>query len=171
MNGSQAIQIAGRVGRFCARHLLALLVTVAVPCVLWTLAYFALLIWATSTNGGMGSPATYPFGLFIILVFGTAAAITLFLPATALAEWFARRRGLPILAQIPIAVVILAALCLAIVGVTAAVGAQPSFRGVSDSFVLLFLSHLLPLGLYWWAAQSGPILLSLFQRLRAIRRS
>jgi hypothetical protein len=158
VNGSQAIQAAGRIGSFCARHLLALLVTVAVPCVLWTVAYFALLLWAVVTDGGLGGPLAYPGGLVFLFVAAMVASLVLFFPATALAEWLARRRAYPILAQIPFSVAVLAVLCLIL----------SSIRGISVSFGALFAALLLPLGLYWWTAQSGPLLLSLFQRLRSI---
>jgi hypothetical protein len=78
MNGSQTIRTAGRIGGFCARHFLALVVTVAAPCVLWTLAYFALLIWAAASDGGIGSPIAYPLMLFFIVVGATAVALTVF---------------------------------------------------------------------------------------------
>ena len=98
MNGSLSIQGAAQVGGFFGRHSVALLVTVAVACVLWTVTYFALLLWAAFTGGGLGSPASYPLGLLFVILAGTLASVTLFLPATALAEWFAHRRRLPILA-------------------------------------------------------------------------
>ena len=162
---SQAIQRAGRIGGFCARHFLALLVTVAAACALWTITYFALLLWAAFADGGLGSPASYPLGLIFVLIAGTLVSITLFLPSTALAEWFAQRRGLPILAQIPISVGVFAFLCFASVCLAAAVSPQRSLRGVAIGFGVLFLVHLVPLGIYWWAAQSGPLLLSVLQRL------
>jgi hypothetical protein len=163
MNESTAVW-AARIGGFLARHFLALLVTVAVPCVLWTVTYFALLLWAGFSGGGLGSPASYPLGLLFVLAAGTAASIILFLPSTALAEWFVRRRGLPVLSQVPIALALFAVLCLATVGVYAALVPQPGFRGLSFGFGGLFLVNLLPLGLYWWSAQGGPLLLSLLRR-------
>ena len=156
---------SARIGGFCARHLLATLVTVMVLCVLWTVTYFALLLWAAISGGGLGSPAGYPLGLLLALVGGTVVSLTLFLPATALGEWIAKRRGLPILAQIPISIAILAALCLLVVGSALAAGMQASFRSGAACFAVLFLAHLLPLGLYWWVAQSGPLLVSLFKQL------
>jgi hypothetical protein len=172
MNESQAPKhAAGRIGGFCARHFFALLVTVAVPCVLWTVAYFALLLWSMFTDGGLGGPLAYPAGLLFFFVAATVASLVLLFPSTALAEWFARRHAFPILAQIPISVAILALLCFGIVTLTAAVGAPSSFQGVSIGFGILFIAHLLPLGFYWWAAQSGPLLLSLFRRLRGTPRS
>ena len=166
MNKSQAIQTAVGISGFCARHLLALVVTIAVPCVLWTITYLALLLWAGFTGGGIGGPLAYPVGLMFVFVAAAVASLVLLLPSTALAEWFAKRCGFPILAQIPISVAILAALYFVLVAVAAAAGAPGSFQGVSVGFALLFAAHLLPLGLYWWTAQSGPLLVSLFKRLR-----
>jgi hypothetical protein len=165
MNREHAIRTAACIGGFFARHLLATLVVVLVLCVLWTVTYFALLIWAAVSGGGLGSPASYPLGLLLSLVGGTVFSLTLFLPATALAEWIAKRRGLPILAQIPISIAILAALCLLVVGSAMAAGVQASFRSGAAGFAVLFLAHLLPLGLYWWVAQSGPLLVSLYRQL------
>jgi hypothetical protein len=170
MNGSQTIRTAGRIGSFCARHFLALAVTVAAACIVWTVAYFALLVWAMFTDGGIGGPLAYPAGLLFFVVATTAASLLLLFPSTALAEWFARRCGFPILAQIPVSVVALAVLCLVTVSIASAVGSQPTFQGVSIGCGLLFLALLVPLGLYWWAAQSVPLLLSLIKRLRALLR-
>jgi hypothetical protein len=167
------IQRAGRIGGFFARHSLALLVTVAAPCVLWTVAYCALLLWALVVGGGVGSPASYLLTLVVLLLYGTAGALTLLFPSAALAEWLARRLGLPVLAQIPLSVAILAVLSLAVAGLASAVGYNPWWlRDVSAIFGVLFLVHLLPLGLYWWVAQGGPLVLSLLRRLRgALLRS
>jgi hypothetical protein len=170
MNRSQAIRTAVGISGFCARHFLALVITVAVPCVLWTIAYFALLLWAMITGGGIGGPLAYPAGLLFFFVAATVASLVLLLPSTALAEWFARRNGLPIIAQIPISVGILALLCFLLVAVAASVDAAPSTKSVSVGFGVLFIVHLLPLGLYWWTAQSGPLLLSLFRRWRLKRK-
>lgn len=171
MNGSQTIQTAGRIGSFCARHFLALAVTVVAACVFWTVTYFALLLWAVFTDSGIGGPLAYPAGLLFFFVATTAASLTLLLPSTAIAEWFVRRRGFPFLAQIPVSVVTLALLCLVAVGIASAIGSQPTLHGVSVGFGVLFLALLVPLGIYWWAAQSVSLLLSLIHRLRGILRS
>ena len=170
MNKSRAIQTAGRIGSVCLRHSLALAVTVVAVCLLWTVTYFALLLWAVITDGGIGGPLAYHAGLLFFFLATTAAGLVLLLPSTALAEWFARRYAFPILAQIPLSVAILAVLCLIVVGLASAVRTEPSVYGVSVGFAVLFLALLVPLGLYWWAAQSGPLLLSLYHRLRGIFR-
>ncbi len=171
MTRSQTIQKAGRIGYFCARHFLAVVVTVVTACGVWTVSYFALLLWATLTDGGVGGPLAYPAGLLFFFVATTAASLGLLLPSTAIAEWFTRRRDFPILAQIPVSIVTLALLCLVAASVASAVGSQPTLHGVSVGFGVLFLALLLPLGLYWWAAQSVPLLLSLPHRLQGILRS
>ncbi len=171
MNGSQAIQSAVRIGSFCARHFLALTVTVAAACVVWTVTYFALLVWAMFTGGGIGGPLAYPAGLLFFIAATTAACLVLLFPSTALAEWFSRRRGFPILVQIPVSVVVLALLCLIAVSIASAVGSQPTLYGVSVGFGVLFLGMLTPLGLYWWAVQSVPLFVSLVHHLRGTPRS
>jgi hypothetical protein len=160
----QAIRASGRIGGFCVRHLLALLVTVALPCVLWTVVYFALLLWAVLTGGGVGGPLAYPVGLLFLFASATISSLVLLFPSTALAAWFSRRCALPVLAQIPISVTVLAVLCFTAVAVAGAAGRQPFCRDLSVSFGILFAVHLLPLGLYWWIAQSVPLLLSLVPR-------
>ena len=131
--------------------------------------YLALLLWAVFTGDGIGGPLAYPAGLLFVIVAAIVACLVLLLPSTALAEWFAKRSGLPILAQIPISVAILALLCFVFIAVAASTGVPASFQGISVGFGVLFIAHLLPLGLYWWTAQSGPLLLSLFKRLRGTR--
>jgi hypothetical protein len=171
MNESRVIQTARRIGSVCVRHCLALAITVLAACALWTVTYFALLLWAVFTDSGIGGPLAYPAGLLFFFLASTAAGLVLLLPSTAFAEWLARRRGFPILAQIPLSVAALAVLCLVVGGIASAVRAQPTLYDVSVGFGVLFFALLVPLGLYWWAAQSGPLLLSLFRRLRGIFRS
>ena len=158
-------------GSFCARHLLALAVTVAAACVVWTVCYFALVLWAVFTGGGIGGPLAYPAGLLFFFVATTAASLVLLFPSTALAEWFCRRRGFPILAQIPLSITILALLCLIAVSIASAVGWQFTVPGTLMGFSVLFITLLVPLGLYWWAAQSVPLLLSLVGGVRSLFRS
>lgn len=146
------------------RHGLALAVTIIVPCLLWTIVYFALLLWAVITGEGLGGPLAYPAGLLFFLVATIVGGSLLLFPSAALAEWCARRRAWPILAQIPLSLFTLAVLPRpALATVTGA--RSPLFPSVSAGFAVLFIGYLLPLGLYWWAAQSGPLLLSLIRRL------
>ena len=155
MNSYHAIQIAGRIGFFCVRHFFASLLTVLTGCLLWTIVYFAILLWAALAGSGLGGPLAYPAGLLFFLGAGAAASSMLFFPATALAEWLARRVGLPVFAQMPLSVAFLALFCLAWVGFCS-----------SLSFGVLFLSLLFPLGFYWWAAQGASLVLSLLRVFR-----
>jgi hypothetical protein len=170
MNNPQAIRTAGRVGGFFTRHFLALAVTVASVLVIWTIVYIALLLWAMFTDGGIGGPLAYPAGLVFFFVATTVVGLALLAPSTALAEWFARRRRWPILAQIPLSVAVLALLCLVVVSMASAIGSTPTLHGVSVGFGVLFLALLLPLGVYWWVAQSVPILFSVIRWLRGFFR-
>ncbi len=155
-----AISIAG----FLVRHLLAATITVVAVCAIWTLAYLGLLLWAIVTNSGLGSPIAYPVGLIAAFFAGSIACLFFLLPSTAIAEWVAQRRGFPILAQIFINMVILAVLCLVAVGIKLAVRSVPSFRSLAIQSGVLFLTLLIPLGIYWWSARLGSLLLSLFHR-------
>lgn len=157
---------------FCVRHLVALFVTVATACLLWTVVYFALLLWAVFSGGGIGGPLAFPAGLLFVLVAATLAVLSLFLPATALAELVARRRGFPILVQIPISVAFLAVLSFIVVGTVMTV--RSGTTTPKDFLIasgLLFVIHLLPLGLYWWVAQSGPLIVSIVRRFSPSNRS
>lgn len=170
MRAHQHIRTAGRLGVFCARHCLAVAVTVAAACVVWSVAYIALLLWALLTDSGVGGPLAYPAGLLFVFLATTTASCILFFPCTALAEWFVRRRGLPMIVQIPFSVVLLALCCLIAAGIASTIGSHPAFGGSLIVFGMLFLSLLVPFGLYWWVAQSLPLFLSLIQRLRAVLR-
>ena len=163
MNTREAIRSTARIGSFCARHGIALVVTVGVGCVCWTILYFTLLLWAVAGNEGLGSPVAYPIGLILIVAAGTGIGLTLLLPSTALAEWYARRRGWPVLAQVPISMGLLALLCLCMFTI-AARDTPIVLRGLSKGFWNLWLINLIPLGIYWWTAQSVPLVLSLVRR-------
>ena len=145
---------------FIVRHLIASFVTVSAAFVLWTLIYFSLFFWAVLFGGGLGSPVTYPIGLLAIASGGTTACLLIFLPSTALAECIARRSGFSFVVQIPLAITALAVLCH--VFVFALSGAFSTMN-----FSQLFLAALLPFGFYWWIAQSGPIVASIFTRIRS----
>ena len=152
---------------FLARHFLATFVTIIVPCLFWTLAYFGLLLWGVIIGGGIGSPATYPVGMVLLVALGIVASLVLFLPSTMIAERLVRARRLPGWAQIPISIATLAVLCLAATLIASAFGlAGKPMRAAGT----VFLASLVPMGLYWWTAQSGPIVISFLRRLHLIRK-
>jgi hypothetical protein len=177
MTGFQVLRIAGSIGLFCLRHAVAMALTIAIPCLLWTVAYLGLLLYAMVTGGDLGGPLAYPVGLLFVLSTATAACLFLLFPSTALAEWIGRRSSLPILTQIPISIGILAILSLVLTLILdqrflQALPFAPGQKlnpGITTA--VLFCAHLLPLGFYWWVAQSIPLLSALFSRLIALFRT
>jgi hypothetical protein len=160
------------IGGFCARHLLALAVTIAVPCALWTIVYFALLLWAIIFGGGIGSPVAYPIGLLFFAGAALVGGLVLFLPSTVFAEWLVKRRKLPTLLQIPISVATLALFCLISVILAAEPFHPSSLPNILTGFIIFWGALLLPLGLYWRTAQSGPLVLEIIRKVSgAVRRS
>jgi hypothetical protein len=162
----EPLLFGARVGGFLARHSLALMITVGSACGVWTVAYFALLLWAVFA-GGLGSPLVYPLGLLAVVVAGTALCCGLFLPASGLAEWFARRRGLPVLAQIPLSLVVLWTLSTGVVAAGAAIGLFPTVRSAGILLGIFLLFQLVPFGIYWWIAEGGAVLTSVVLRRSA----
>lgn len=152
---------------FLARHLLAMFVTIVVPCLFWTVAYFGLLLWGVITGGGIGSPAAYPVGMVLLVALGVVASLVLFLPSTTIAERVVRARNLPSWAQIPVCIGTLAILCLMVTLIASGIGFAGNPMRTAGT---VFLASLVPMGMYWWTAQSGPIVISILRRLRLIRR-
>lgn len=172
-------------GGFALRHSLAIGLVVAAGAVLWTITYLVLLIYAFFTGSGLGGPLAYPALLLFFVFAGTALCLGFFLPATALAEWFVRRMQWNTFAQIPIGLAILWGLILGLILlVQGEMLRQSLIFGTSMLFgliyflqkdsaqqmivlsFLLWLVLLLPMGLYWWAAQSGPLLWELAGKIR-----
>lgn len=144
-----------------ARHVVATVVTVAVPCLLWTVTYVVMLVVGLLFHGDPGGPLAYPAGLLVLLVAGTLATLLLIVPSVLLAEGLARGLKLNTLFQIPISLGFLALTSAGICLLMDPPGFPLAGRhwGVRSS--VLFAVHLLPLGLYWWVAQGGPILYGL----------
>jgi hypothetical protein len=152
-------RVAVSLASLLIRHAFASFATIAAACAIWTVTYVGLLLWAIVSNEGLGGPLAYPGGLLFIGVAAAVSCLLLFFPATVSAEWICRSRALPILAQIPIAVVVLAVLCL-LAGVALRVStvAIPFGASVRDFIAWLFFLSLLPIGFYWWIAQAAPLL-------------
>jgi len=153
------MRIAVRGGVFLLRHLLALAGLVALGCFFWTVVYFGLLLWALTSGGGIGGPLAYPAGLVVVFCLGVGAGLGLLLPATALAEWLVGRRHWPVLAQIPVSVALLVLICSAIVFAGSGELSTGFLNQLAIVGVLVAL-NLVPLGIYWWIAQSGPLIWS-----------
>jgi len=162
---TQAVRITGAIGSIVARHALATAVTVIAACVVWTVTYLTLLFWALVTNSGLGSPLSYPAGLLFIALISLAGSLILLLPSTALAELLAKTFRLPILAQLPISLAFLALLCTIAAFSTVATASVPLILDPWKQAALLFLTTLVPLGVYWWTVQCIPLLIALFRKL------
>jgi hypothetical protein len=104
--------------------------------------------------------------MVLLVLLGVVASVALFLPSTVIAERLVRARGLPGWAQIPISIGMLSVLCLVLTGLAAVAGFTDSALRTAGT---IFLAALVPMGLYWWSAQSGPMVISLLRRLRLIR--
>ncbi|HSK77886.1 MAG TPA: hypothetical protein VLQ45_15655 [Thermoanaerobaculia bacterium] len=153
---------------FGIRHAVAVLATIVAACILWTVTYAALLAWAVVTNEGLGGPLAYPGGLVAAAITAAVTSLVLFLPATALAEWICRRSHWPFLAQIPVSVAVLAAVCVPVaLGVQLLREVPASAASVLQSAALLFTLSLVPIGFYWWVAQTGSLVR---ERFRGISR-
>lgn len=158
------VRVASRVGGFLLRHALAVVVSVVVPCVLLTVVYCGLLLWAMIFGGGLGGPLAYPVGLLMVFLGALAASVLVFFPAVGAAELVARHFGWPVLAQLPLSVAGPALVCAAL---AIAAGVQGRDVGAGAvTFACLLGIGLIPLVLYWWVAQSLPLLGELVGRVR-----
>jgi len=169
MNGTRAIKAAGTAGSLLVRHFLAFAGSTGAACALWTLVYVALLIWAVLSNNGVGGPLAYPAGLIFVVAASSFCCLVLLLPSTLAAEWIARRLRLSVLLQIPISAGFLAVFSLLLVGMGQAArlsGVEEISHKIPALSGLLFLLMLLPLGVYWWIAQSVPLTIALVRTLR-----
>jgi hypothetical protein len=136
-------------GGFVIRHGIASALTIAIPCLLWIVVYFALLIWAVIWNEPVGGPLGLPFGFFLLGAALLIAVVTILFPAVAIAEWIGRNRGWNVFFQIPLSIALMAVIHGLWSTLSPGIPASERFRWL-----------LLPLGLYWWISQSGPLVLA-----------
>jgi len=160
------MRIARHIPSFVARHTVAAAVLFAASCVLWTVVYLLLLVWAVIADAGLGSPVVYPIGLILLFAATASACLMLFMPATLGAEVLCRWQRMPTLVGIPIALALYAVLCFGW-----SVGAYLIWRfdgSLSWALLLAAITTLaLPLGLYWWSAEFPRIA---WESVRAVRR-
>ncbi len=76
-----------------------------VGCIVWTIAYFVLLIVAVVTNQGVGSPLAFPAGIIAVLASCGFLGWGVFAPASAIGAVFCRVFRLPRIAAIPVVTV------------------------------------------------------------------
>ena len=65
-------------------------------------AYFALLVYAMFTDGGLGGPLALPFFVVVAALFGMAVSVCVCLPATAFAELVRRWRRWRLVWEVPL---------------------------------------------------------------------
>ena len=159
--------IVGRIAAFLFRHAVAVAGVVLAGLLLWTFVYFALLLWALIVGGGIGGPLAYPAGLLVVLGMSLSASLALLFPATAIAERLGKRLRWPVLAQIPLSVGVAGAICVSI----SLLSMPGEFAKGLQTAAILWAANLLPLGLYWWIAQSGPLILSGIDRWKSRLRA
>jgi hypothetical protein len=136
---------------FALRHALAVPLAIVAGCVLWTVAYVLLLLWAVVFGGGLGGPLAYPAGIVAVVVGGALIGWGIFAPACAVGALVCGVAGWPRLAAIPLVFI----------------------SGFLFSYVILqnyalFLS--VPLGVYWWVTEGPGAIFEAFRRWRAKRR-
>jgi hypothetical protein len=159
---NRTVRLASRVGGFLLRHALAVAVSVAAPCVLWTAVYFGLMLWVMVFGGDPGGPLAYPAGILTFFMGALAASVLVFFPVVGAAELVARRRGWPVLAQLPLSVGGLVVVCAA---VAVATGEVKGAGADASVFACLLGLGLIPLVLYWWVAQSLPLVADVARRV------
>ncbi len=154
---NKVVSISG----FFVRHLVASLVSVVAPVILWGIAYLVLLLIAIFNNTGLGGPLALPFWAVFFLIAGAISTTLLLFPSVLIAETATRHLGKwRHLAQIPVSTLALAGLIhLASQLAHLRPGySESSFLFWADYPWILFLALAIPLGIYWWtmkAVQTG----------------
>jgi hypothetical protein len=156
---------------FAARHFLAVALGAFIGCIIWTLLYIGLLIYAMFSGGGLGGPLAYPGGIIAIIVACVLFGWGIFAPASGFGAIFCALLGLPRLAAIP--VVFLGAFVLSHLLYWAFISfgtthSMPSSWIIFKNFSL-FLS--VPLGIYWWLTEGPGAIIDTVRRLFSKWRS
>ena len=156
---------------FVTRHLLIVSLAIIAGCILWTIAYFVLLIVAVILNKGLGGPIAYPAGIIAIIVAGISIGWGIFAPACAIGAVFWKIFGLPRIAAIP--VVFGSALVLSSLLYWAFIEAittspMPSMWVVLKNHTIVLS---VPLGAYWWVTEGPGALFDGFRRWFRRRRN
>lgn len=136
---------------FAIRHALATPLAIVAGCLLWTLAYFILLLCAVIFGQGLGGPLAYPAGIIAVVVGGLVIGWGIFAPACAVGALFCGITGWSRFAAIPVVFV----------------------SGFLLSYVLVqnyALVLALPLGIYWWATEGPGAVFEAFRRWWGRRR-
>lgn len=154
---------------FGLRHFLAVCIAIIIGCVVWTVGYFGLLLYAICFNEGLGSPLTYPAGLLGIGFICSFVGWGIFTPASGLGRIFCWLTQLPLLAAIPVVALSAFAfsyLISALVPLSFLDEPVPS-AWVTLKYFILCLS--IPLAIYWWLTEGINALSDAIMRWQATR--
>ncbi len=157
---------------FAVRHLLIAPFAIIAGCILWTIAYFLLLIIAVIWNQDVGGPLAYLTGIIMIIVAVIFIGWGIFAPSSAIGAIFCKMFCLPRIAAIP--VVFGSAFVLSYLLYWAYIEemtthSMPSMWVVLKNYTI-FLS--VPLGAYWWVTEGPGALFDAFRRwIRRRRRN
>lgn len=162
MNENKAIRTAMSAGGFLARHVLALGVLVALPCLLWTVAYAGLLVWAVVANEDPGGLLFYPVGLVMVFTGVLGFGLGVCFPITAVAEWVSHRKGWPRVIQFSLALAMLL-LLLVVAGLCTAVQRDAPWHAFPVVVGIGFPVMVAPFTVYWGIAQSLPVSWAVFR--------
>jgi hypothetical protein len=152
---------------FALRHFIFVAAVTIAGCLAWTILYFALLIYAMITDGGIGSPLTYPMGLLAIALPCLVIGWGLFAPSCGVGLFVCEIFRWPRLAAIPF-VVIAAALGVYVLQWAwvefATTHPMNSLGDVARAFAIYLA---IPLGIYWWINEGPVAIFDTVKRLRA----
>lgn len=149
---------------FLAKHGMFLVVTIFVACVVWTVVYLGLLLWAVATDAGIGGPLAWPAGIVACILGCAAFGIGVAIPSCAAAALLRWKFRFPRMVEIPLS-------CL-----TACVlwfGWACAFHGGLPRPLEFFVSLLwmpLPLGAWWWLTEGAGAVWDSVRRWKAGRR-
>lgn len=152
------------IGFFLFRHAIAFVAGVVLVCALWTIAYFALLLYAMATGGGLGGPLAYPAGLLMLPVLWMIIDFGIFMPSCAAGSAICGLLRWPRLAAIPFVILTAIGLCFLMVSLLARNSDMPGL-GVWETMLFSALIPPLPLGLYWWLTEGPGAILQLLRKM------
>ncbi|MBK8040433.1 MAG: hypothetical protein IPK22_25365 [Verrucomicrobiaceae bacterium] len=140
---------------YIVRHVAALGIAAVLGAVLWTIVYFALLLFAMFTDSGIGSPISYPLWLVFLLLSITIIGLLIFAPACAVGRLFVAITRFPQIASIPVVFGVGALLSYLAYGLYIATVTTHSMPPATTVFLNYCIYLSIPLGAYWWIVD-GP---------------
>ena len=154
---------------FAIRHFLAVIISMALGCIAWSLFYLFLLLYALCFGGSLGSPIAYPLGLLLICSACAWIGWGIFAPAAGIGRIFCWFTAWPQMTAIPIVFASAFALLYLVYLLSPALLLEapvPSPWVVLKNFTL-FLS--VPLAIYWWLTEGFGALTDAIMRWLADR--